>query len=187
MHSQWLGPSIRECLFSEGVIAYPTEGVWGLGCLVDSRPAVQRILDLKQRSWQEGLILVGATLNQFDPFLEDLPGEIIERLQAAVDYPTTYLIPDNGACPDWIKGRHASVAIRVSGHPVVRLICRRIGGPLVSTSANRRGLPSASSQVQARRSFGDGVDLYVPGGLSHQGGASRIVDATSGRVIRNSP
>ena len=184
--SSWrLGHVVKQ-LNNGAVIAYPTEGVWGLGCSPFSLSAVSRILDLKQRSWEQGLILVASTMEQLTPFLAGLATEMLSVLERDWPGPVTYLVPDNGYCPLWIKGKHSSVALRVSRHPVIQDLCRNLQSPLVSTSANLSGRIPATNLLQVRRNFPEGVDILVPGRVGDSGRVSEIRDLVSGRIIRAS-
>ncbi len=184
--TRWRLNLVASLLRNEAVIAYPTEGVWGLGCIPESRLAVSRILNLKVRSWEQGLILVGSDIEQFSPYLEGLNSSYLNILEDSWPGPLTYLVPDNGYCPMWIKGRHTTVALRVSAHPVIRNLCDQLGSPLVSTSANRAGKRPARSQLEVWQRFGYEIDTLVPGRLGNNKSASEIRDLVSGNVIRGS-
>lgn len=171
-------------LFNDGVIAYPTEGVWGLGCLPSSEIAVQRILNLKQRQQEQGLILIAGEIAHFDDYLEGLSNYKMAELRKAWPAPVTFLVPDNGFCPDWIKGAHNTVALRVSAHPVVQSLCNQVNGPIVSTSANRSGCAPAESAAEIKEVFGEDIDFIVPGELSGAEGPSEIRDLMSGQILR---
>lgn len=179
----WRRGQLARVLDGDGVIAYPTEGVWGLGCLPESEPAVGRILNLKQRDWQMGLLLVAASIDQVEAYLEGLETSLRKKLEAAWPGPDTFLVPDNGVAPGWIVGSHNTLGIRVSQHPVVQQLCEWFG-PIVSTSANVSGHPSARSAFEVRQYFGDGIDALVPGALGGAVGASRITHLESGEVVR---
>ncbi len=135
------------------MIAYPTEGVWGLGCFPENVEAVARILELKQRSWEQGLILVAGHISQVDAYL----GEITDQERAILDAnwpgPVTFLVPDRRVAPEWIRGKFETVALRVSAHPIVQAICGELKGPIVSTSANPHGKKPAVSLLRLRQYF----------------------------------
>ena len=166
------------------VIAYPTEGVWGLGCLPELEQSVAHILRIKRRRWDMGLILVASKLEQVEHYLAGLGDEARSQLEVAWPSAVTYLIPDNGVAPMWIKGRHQRVALRLSAHPVIRSICDRLGGPIVSTSANPTGREAAKNALRVRQYFGNDVDQIVAGPLGGETGASEIRDLMSGDILR---
>lgn len=182
--AQWRFELIARRLWQGAVIAYPTEGVWGLGCLPENEAGVSGILSLKRRSWQKGLILVAADIEQFEPYLDGLLPEQWGELDATWPGPVTFLVPDNGFAPPWIKGTHDRVALRVSAHPTVRALCLAADAPLVSTSANPAGRAPAATALRVRQYFGDAVDLIVPGVLGDAAGPSEIRDLLDGSVQR---
>jgi L-threonylcarbamoyladenylate synthase len=167
-----------------GVIACPTEAVWGLGCDPDNEQAVMRLLALKRRSVHKGLILVAATQQQFGFLLADLPVEQRDTLSSGWPGPATWLVPHRGRVPDWIHGEHDTVAVRVSAHPVVSALCRAWGGPLVSTSANPAGARAALAPFQVKRYFGEQLDCLLPGAVGSAGRPTGIRDLASGQIIR---
>jgi L-threonylcarbamoyladenylate synthase len=182
--SGWQTNRLVSLVRKGGVIAYPTEGVWGLGCLPGSLPAVTRILRLKNRSWEQGLILVGASIEQFRPFLAGLSSDALDELYRVWPGPVTYLLPDNGYCPLWIKGKHNTVALRVSDHPVVQGLCDRLASPIVSTSANPAGHIPARNSLQVRKYFPTGIDFIVQGNVGESGGVSEVRNLITGSIVR---
>ncbi|MBT4494615.1 MAG: tRNA threonylcarbamoyladenosine biosynthesis protein RimN [Gammaproteobacteria bacterium] len=181
--NSWRKSFVSQLLSRDGVIAYPTEGVWGLGCLPDSSEGVARILTLKNRPWQQGLLLVAAEMSQFEGYLKGLDAEYRKVLEETWPGPVTFLVPDNGTAPGWIVGSHTTVGLRVSDHPLVQALCTSVG-PLVSTSANISSRPAARTTFGVRRYFGNRIDLVVPGELGQTGRASEIRDLVSGEVLR---
>lgn len=172
-------------LATGGVIAYPTEAVWGLGCDPFNAAAVDRLLALKQRPAHKGLILVAADLEQIAPLLAGLPADQRAQLERTWPGPVTWLIPDpHHWIPANVKGDFTSVAVRVSAHPVVRDLCRAWGGPLVSTSANRTGQPPFRSEWALRRHTLLQPDLIVPGHTQRLNKPTEIRDLPTGRIMR---
>lgn len=171
-------------LHSGGVIAYPTEAVWGLGCDPADELAVQRLLDLKIRPRHKGLILIAGCESQLEFLLSGLSKAQRATMQLSWPGPTTWLVPHRDRVPSWIHGEHDTVAVRVSDHPVVRALCDCWGGALVSTSANRSGGQAAREQFQVRRYFGDELDYILPGRLGGSDRPSVIRDLQSDRIIR---
>lgn len=166
-----------------GVIAYPTEAVWGLGADPYNAQAVALVLALKRRDPAKGLILIGADEDQFRFLLKGL--SVAERAKLRMSWPgaNTWLVPHGGYVPPWISGRYSTVAIRVSSHPVVRALCDYFGGPIVSTSANPQSLSPARYAYRARRYFGNSV-YYVPGQVDVSARPSVIRDLRTDRIIR---
>lgn len=172
-------------LLNGGVIAYPTEGVWGLGCDPFDEDAVMRILALKKRPVEKGLILIASDVAQVAALVDALTPEQRDTVLATWPGPTTWLLPDPAQLvPGWIKGKFATVAVRVSAHPGVVQLCRGFGGPIVSTSANPADAPPATSRVRVMTWFGGKLDYVVPGRLGGQRGPSTIRDLHSAQPIR---
>ncbi|WP_336367811.1 L-threonylcarbamoyladenylate synthase [Marinobacter sp. C2H3] len=175
----------RRTVLEGGVIAYPTEGVWGLGCDPWDLTAVERILELKQRPMEKGMILVAASVDQVRFLLDPLPPELQREACQYWPGPVTCLVPDvNEQVPEWVRGKHRSIAVRVSDHPVVRALCHATGMPLVSTSCNPAGREPARHIWQVRSYFGDAVDRIVPGALGGNRKPSRILDIVTGQQLR---
>ncbi|NQZ31181.1 MAG: Sua5/YciO/YrdC/YwlC family protein [Oceanospirillaceae bacterium] len=168
-----------------GVVAYPTEAVWGLGCDPFDYSAVQKILALKNRPEHKGLILVAADITQITQLLAPLSKSQINKLISSWPGPTTWVIEDiNNIYPSWIKGQHSSVAIRVSSHSTIKALCNAFGGVLVSTSLNPSGMPSAVSESQSRAYFGDEVSYFVEGDVDKNSQPSKIIILNSGKLLR---
>lgn len=179
-----------ETLRKGGVIACPTEAVWGYSCDPWNLGAVQRILDLKQRDPRKGLLLVASDEEQIAPLLAPLNWRYRERLRAHWPGPFTFLIPDpDNWVPSLVKGHTDKVAVRVSAHPVVRALCEAWGGPLVSTSANRQGRPPARTEIQLRHILATLENpamrpYIVAGATGGQSQPTQILDLLTGKVIR---
>ena len=185
MTSKWQVQQAAQVVRAGGVIAYPTEAVWGLGCDPWDELAVARLLALKERPMGKGLILVADDIRQFDFLLEDLPDIWQERLAGSWPGPHTWLVPHQDRLPEWITGQHASVALRVSDHPLVRELCA-LTGPLVSTSANPAGRPAARSRLRVEQYFPRQLDKVLGGALGGRKNPSLIRDLITGDVIRPS-
>ena len=171
-------------LKKNGVISYPTEGVWGLGCDPLSRHAVNRILLLKNRAEAKGLILIGSRHDQFANLIEKLSDEHRVRFMQNLSRPTTWILPTNKEIPCWISGNHESVAVRVTDHPIAQKLCSHFGRPIVSTSCNPQGVQPAINQQQVINYFGDKLDFIVPGDVGNPGSVSDIIELTSNKIIR---
>ncbi|TVS15127.1 MAG: tRNA threonylcarbamoyladenosine biosynthesis protein RimN [Gammaproteobacteria bacterium] len=167
-----------------GVVAHPTEGVWGLACDPFAPAAVRRILTLKSRPAYKGLILICAELAQVLPLLEQVSDSDRARIEAPTDKPITWLIPARREVPELLRGRHATLAIRVTRHDQARELCERSGLPLVSTSANPSGRVPALTALRVRQYFGPAVDYVLPGRLGGYTGPSEIRSLAGGSVIR---
>jgi L-threonylcarbamoyladenylate synthase len=177
---------LRHFLKSGGVIAYPTESIFGLGCDPTNRLAVQRILRLKGRPQRKGLILVADQLKKLQPLIAPLSDTQIKTMQTAWQQssrPHTWLVPAAQDCPKWLTGRHSSLAVRVSKHAITAKLSKESGMALVSTSANRSGCQPAKTTRQCYRLFGNRVKV-IHGMTGRAKRPSTIQDLQSGKIIR---
>lgn len=186
---RWQLRQALSALDNGEVIAYPTEGVWGLGCDPFNASAVDRLLAIKNRPMDKGLILVAANLDQISPLLHSLSDQQRSRLNKSVSgelssRPTTWLIPSYDLIPYWITGEHRTVAVRISKHPTVAALCEAYGGMIVSTSANPSKQAPAVTQLAARHYFAKQVSVYLSGQVSCSGQTSEIRDLVTGDVLR---
>jgi L-threonylcarbamoyladenylate synthase len=166
-----------------GVVAYPTEAVYGLGCDPLNEQAVNRLLTIKQRPVGKGLILLGADLEQLLPFIS-LSTQQQQQLQQHWPLATTFLIRSSERTPAWVRGDHDKVAVRVSHHPVASQLALLAGTALISTSANLHGQPSCHHTEQVKQQLGDKVDFIVSGQCDQATRPSTIIDLESGAIIR---
>ncbi|MEG2802969.1 Sua5/YciO/YrdC/YwlC family protein [Stenotrophomonas sp.] len=169
-----------------GVIAYPTEAVWGLGCDPGNEAAVMKLLQLKQRPVEKGMILVAATLAQLDGWvrMDALPADRQREVQASWPGAHTWILPAGDRAPRWITGEHRGIAVRVSAHPLVAGLCRAWGGPLVSTSANLAGHPPARTRAALDPALLRQLDGLIDGATGGLAQPTPIRDALSGQVLR---
>lgn len=171
-------------LVTGGVIAYPTEAVWGLGCDPHNEAACMHLLALKSRPLDMGMVLVAAEFAQVAPYLAEVPDAALRQAQASWPGPHTWIFPRSAIVPAWIHGDHAGVAVRVSAHPLVRALCSAFAGVLVSTSANRHGEAVAASSNEIRSMFGDGLGFVLEGELGAQQRPTTIRDVLDGHIVR---
>ncbi|MBW7930643.1 MAG: Sua5/YciO/YrdC/YwlC family protein [Gammaproteobacteria bacterium] len=168
---------------SGGVIAYPTEAVFGLGCDPAAEEALLRILAIKQRPAAAGFILIAADWAQLEGWISPTVAER-ERLLEPAGQPRSWVVRAGPLCTPLLTGDRPTVAVRVSSHPLARALCELADTPIVSTSANRHGRPPARSALAARRRFGASVDLVLGGATGGASRPSEIRDAATGRVLR---
>jgi L-threonylcarbamoyladenylate synthase len=173
-----------NALEAGGLIACPTEAVWGLSCDPLNERACMRLLDIKQRPWSKGLILVAADFAQLAPFVEVPSNNALKRATATWPGPATWIFPATRHTPMWISGDHDGVAVRVTAHPLMRALSKRFGSPLVSTSANPSGRDPARSAYEVRRYFRRDLDAVIPGALGGLAKPTTIRDVATGHILR---
>jgi len=140
-----------------GLIAYPTESCYGLGCDPNNRQAVQRILQLKRRPQHKGLILIASEYFQITKYIQYITKNEQAKLKHDGAQAITYLMPARPSAPRWLRGIHDTLAIRFTAHPVAKNLCRSSHSALVSTSANRSGMRPAKTYAECQRVFGKDV------------------------------
>jgi L-threonylcarbamoyladenylate synthase len=180
----WHLKQATRYLKTGGIIAYPTEAVYGFGCNPLNEKAVFNLLALKQRTWQKGLILIAADYSQISPFLEPLTDTLTEQIFATWPGAVTWLIPAKSNVPHWLRGKSSKLAVRITAHPIAKALCQYWGGPLVSTSANLSHQPPAKSALKVRRTFAQRIDYIVPGAVGERQRPSEIRDALTNTVLR---
>ncbi|MDH5512624.1 MAG: Sua5/YciO/YrdC/YwlC family protein [Gammaproteobacteria bacterium] len=163
-----------------GVVAYATEYCFGLGCDPMNRAAVLRLLRIKRRPVQKGLILIAADREQLAPYVDDIP----PAAAATWPGPHTWLLKPRDGVPGWITGEHPRIALRVTAHAQAAALCRLAGMAVVSTSANRGGGRPVRSFRDAVRQFRGEVDYILPGLVGDAPAPTPIRDAVTGLLIR---
>ena len=117
MISTWRVQQAARAIRAGAVIAYPTEAVWGLGCDPWDEDAVERLLAIKSRPVDKGLILVADNIHQFDFLFEDFPQAWIDRMASTWPGPNTWLVPHQGLLPDWITGNQLRPSTTLNEKP----------------------------------------------------------------------
>ena len=171
-------------LHDGGVVAYPTEAVYGLGCAPDNPDALQALIALKGRDADKGIILIADTFSRLARYVGELPAAVRERVSEPQEPPTTWIVPASMVVDPLLSGHRPSLAIRVSVHPAVVALCQRYGGPLTSTSANPSGQEPARDASQVRSLFPTGLGAVVDGRVGELKRPTRIIDALSEKVLR---
>jgi len=168
-----------------GVIAYPSESVFGIGCDPHNHRAIEQLLYLKKRSTDKGLILVASSMEQLQPFIQPLDRRLVDKVSKTWPGPTTWLLPSNLKTSPLLRGSHVLQAVRVSNHPIIISLCNQFGGPIVSTSANISNKPASTSIQQIRQQFGTSLDYLLSGKLGGLSKPCEIRNAITDDVIRS--
>ncbi len=181
--------NITQCidaLLQGEVIAYPTEGVFGVGCDPDDEKAIQKLLAVKARDKAKGLILVAADLSQLSDYIDfnALSDEIKKQVLSTWPGPVTWVMPKGNKATNWLTGQHDTIAVRVSAHPDVQALCREFGKPLTSTSANLTGQPPCLSAQEVMIQLKDSIACIFQGKTGKRNKPSEIREALTGRIVR---
>ncbi len=167
-----------------GIVAYPTEYCFGLGCNPKNIDALKRLLAIKNRKAEQGVILIAADTDQVNQYamLSGLTRE--PEIRASWPGPNTWILPAHDDVSFWVKGLHSGIAMRIPEHNFCLALCNQFGHPIVSTSANRHGQASLLSAQQVEQELGDDLDFIVSLNVGGATKASTIRDAMTGKVLR---
>ncbi|MCK5001417.1 MAG: threonylcarbamoyl-AMP synthase [Gammaproteobacteria bacterium] len=156
-----------------GVIIYPTDTVYGLGCDPMNLDAITYLNQLKRREPGKGLILLSHTLALFEDYIETLT-ESDQKKILETSQPTSWIVNAKDSLPDWLTNEQRTLAIRITQHPVVTELCQQLGHPIVSTSANPRGKKTSRNALEVHKYFHDKVDAILIDDRHLSGQASTI-------------
>ena len=168
-----------------GIVAYPTESVFGLGCDPWNRMAVARVFAVKQRPIAKRCIVIAAEPSHLERLVDVDARHFSGFVTRYWPGPVTLVTPARDDAPAWLVDSDGTLAVRVTNHPVARDLCASFRGPLISTSANRNGRPPARAALRVRAAFGTDVDWYVAGRVGGLAAPTRIIDVRNGRTIRS--
>jgi L-threonylcarbamoyladenylate synthase len=168
-----------------GVIAYPTEAVFGLGCDPDNDVALTALLALKQRPASKGLILIAAEVAQLRSYIADVDASLQQRALDTWPGPVTWLFPCAKHINPLLRGEHQTIAVRVTAHLTARQLCHAFGKPIVSTSANLSGHVPARTVAEVQSQFSDRLAVIVSGQVDLKAKPSEIRDLVSNKIIRS--
>jgi L-threonylcarbamoyladenylate synthase len=165
-------------------VAYPTEAVFGLGCLPGKRDAISRLLKIKRRSARKGFVLIAADLADLEQLIELPAGRMRREILATWPGPVTWVLPARAGVPAWLTGGRRTLAVRITSHPIARALCVRTGSALISTSANVTRRRPHTRLLQLRRDLGRQIDYVLAGELGDSAKPTAIRDGVTGRLIR---
>jgi len=174
---------LRAYLRGGGLIAYPTESCYGLGCDPRHPLALARLIRLKGRSAAKGLLLIADHFRRLQPFIHALSPADRSRMQQSWPGPVTWVVPASAACPPQLTGGRPTIAVRVTAHAGAARLCRSLGMALVSTSANKNGKKPAKTAAECRRIFGTQVRV-IDGRIGQRRRPSTLIDLATGTVLR---
>lgn len=178
------GERAVDCLLKGGVIGYPTEAVYGLGCTADQPDAIEQVIYAKRRDARKGLIVVVSALEQVKQVVSPRQyAQIIQHPPRHWPGPFTYILDASPNCSRQLTGGRSTIAVRWSKHPVVRYLCDRVG-PIVSTSANISGRDACRTFHDTHRYFSSYIDFILPGPVNKLASPSTIIDYKTGQTIR---
>ena len=161
-----------------GIVAYPTDTVYGLGACPNIRQAVERVYRIKERPQNVALPLLLAHTSQISDVAYPVPK--VAWLLARNFWPgaLTIVLYKSNLVPDFVTAGGKTVAVRIPSHPIPIALAEGLGTPIVGTSANLSGRPSALTAEEVYAQLGEKVDLVIDGGQCPGGGESTVIDVT---------
>jgi len=166
-----------------GLVAFPTDTVYGLGAWADNRQAVEGVYRVKKRPQNMALPLLLAHTSQISEVAEFVPQVAWLLAYSFLPGALTLVLYKSKSVPDIITAGGITVAIRVPAHPIPIALIEGLGAPIVGTSANLSGKPSSVTAEDVYSQFGDKIDLVIDGGRCLGGGESTIVDVTGEKPV----
>ncbi|MCC5867522.1 MAG: Sua5/YciO/YrdC/YwlC family protein [Gammaproteobacteria bacterium] len=185
LSSEHLLRKAGRLLAAGGVIAHPTEGVYGLACDPFDPDAVERLLTLKGRDIGAGFIVLAAHAEEVASLLGDLPAARWREISGQWPGPVTWVLPAADWVPDWITGGRDTLAVRVTAFAPSARLCELAGGLLISTSANPSGCKPARSALRARVYFPSGIDMIIGGPTGGRDRPTPMRHALGGHTLRD--
>jgi len=179
-------PNIRLALdyLKIGVIAHPTDTIYGLACVANNSKAIMTLIDLKQRDIEKGFILLASDIDFLLPYIDsNLDREMLKKISKPANKPTTYLVPKSSLVSVLISGENELIAVRVTSDPLISYFCENTGSALISTSANIKGRKVASSLNELRTYFNDDLAFALPPN-TYNSEPSRIINLVTGERLR---
>ena len=177
---------VLKALNEGEVIAYPTEGVFGIGCDPDNPEAIKKLLDIKQRPVEKGLILIAASYQQLLPYIDEsqLSQRQLEHIHRSWPGPVTWVMPASSKVSEYVSGQFDSVAVRVTDHPLVQELCQAFDKPITSTSANLTGQPPCMTTQEVEQQLGHTSVVILTGNTGGRVNPSEIRDAKTLAILR---
>lgn len=175
-----------QTLKEGGVVVCPTEGVYGISAMVTNSMALMRVLNLKKRALNKGLIVVAADVAMLDGVVNFAALNADSQALLHEKWPghTTFIVPTLTQLNPILTGGRNTLAVRVTAFPLLQVLCREVGTPLISTSANISGCEPLQNLEEIHAIFADKVDYILDEPCQGLHKASSIYDALSGALLR---
>ncbi|UCE97614.1 MAG: threonylcarbamoyl-AMP synthase [Dehalococcoidia bacterium] len=175
-----------DTLRDGGLVAFPTDTVFGLGACFDNIAAVKRIFEVKQRPFNTGLPLLAADKPQIGGIVKYIPEVANLLINRFLPGGLTLILQKNVLVPDIVSGGRDTIAVRIPAHPIALGLIRGVGKPIVGTSANKSGKPSGITAEDVRSQIGEEIEFIIEGEAGQGGKESTIVDITGSipRLLR---
>jgi len=163
-----------------GIIAHPSDTIYGLACLANNPDVIKTLASLKRRDIKKGFILLASDINYLLPYIDpNLDTDLLKKLSTPTETATTYLVPKSKNTSHLITGEHELLAVRITSNPLISYFCENTGSALISTSANTQGERVAASLIDLKKYFGNELSYALPPD-KYNSTPSRIINLLTG-------
>jgi len=163
-----------------GVIAHPSDTIYGLACMANNLDAIKTLASLKRRDIKKGFILLASDINYLLPYIDpNLDIDLLKKLSTPTVIATTYLVPKSKNTSHLITGEHELLAVRITSNPLISYFCENTGSALISSSANTQGGKVAASLIELKKYFGNELSYTLPPN-KYNSEPSRIINLLTG-------
>ena len=177
---------ISNAIVKGKIVAYPTESVFGIGCDPENEKSINKIIAIKNRSKQKGLIIIADEVKKLSKFIHKDYLDLFIKKSDIESKPTTWIVPSSKHVLNLVKGEDSSVALRITQHPIASRICKYSNKAIISTSANISNKTPAKNSNEILMQFGEEIDIIVDGRVGDSIKPTQIVDLITNKVIRES-
>ncbi|MEC7885498.1 MAG: L-threonylcarbamoyladenylate synthase [Pseudomonadota bacterium] len=177
---------ISNAIVKGKIVAYPTESVFGIGCDPENEKSINKIIAIKNRSKQKGLIIIADEVKKLSKFIHKDYLDLFIKKSDIESKPTTWIVPSSKHVLNLVKGEDSSVALRITQHPIASRICKYSNKAIISTSANISSKTPAKNSNEILMQFGEEIDIIVDGRVGDSIKPTQIVDLITNKVIRES-
>jgi len=171
---------VVDCLKQGGVIAYPTDTIYGIGCDIFNRKGVRKIYQIKQRDPRKPFSFICADLSDVSNYAQ-VSNFAYKIMRRHLPGPYTFVLEATRAVPDLLTTRQKTVGIRIPNNPIAQAIVRELGHPLVTTSANISGDHVMNDPADIDQSLGRMLDIVIDGGVL-PGDPSTVISLIDDRI-----
>ena len=167
-----------------GVIAHPTDTIYGLGCLANNPSGIQKIIELKNRDINKGFILLASDIGYLLPYIDShMSKDLLKQISLPLKIPTTFLVPKSEELSPLLAGSNELLAVRITSNSLIKFFCEKTDSALISTSANLNGKKVATTKRELKHYFGNQLDYALPPSR-YNSKPSRIINLITGEIIR---
>ncbi|MBM2814315.1 MAG: translation factor Sua5 [Ignavibacteria bacterium] len=169
-------------LKSGGIIAFPTDTVYGIGCIASNKKSINRIYELKNRKYDKPLALYFSDISSINDYVTEIPDPFYLLAEIYLPGALTIILKAKDEITSLINSKNGTVAVRIPAQAFLLDLIRELGEPIAGTSANLSSKPAALNLQEAKDYFDGAIEGIIDGGEAQLGMESTIVDLSSGKI-----